>query len=89
MNRLEKGWHTYSVIRVGLMRRSFCSPIAAMLELPLFRRMANELHSKSEPKKNEAPSDPQLRERAERLSEEVSGLSDTLRRIEKTLEEES
>lgn len=51
--------------------------------------MANEHHSESERKKNEAPIDPRLRERAQRLAEKVSNLSDTLGEIEKTLEKES
>jgi hypothetical protein len=51
--------------------------------------MANEFHSESEPKKNEAPSDPKLRERAERLAEKVSSLDDTLGEIEERLEKES
>ena len=51
--------------------------------------MGNQLHSESEPKKNEAPGDPKLRERVERLSEKVSRVSDTLDEIDETLEEES
>jgi len=51
--------------------------------------MANEFHSESEPNKNEAPSNPQLRERAQRLAEKVSELDDTLSEIEKTLEKAS
>ena len=52
--------------------------------------MSNEFHSESEPKKkNEAPGDPKLRERAERLAEKVSSLDDTLGEIEERLEKES
>jgi hypothetical protein len=71
------------------MRHSSGSPIATTAPVLLFRPMANELHSESEPKKNEAPSDPKLRERAERLTEKVSELSDTLREIEQTIEKKS
>ena len=51
--------------------------------------MSNELQSESGSKKNEAPSDPKLRERVERLSEKVSDLHDTLHEVDKTLHDES
>lgn len=46
--------------------------------------MANEPQSTSERKKNEAPNDPKLRERVQRLSEKVSSLDETLDQIEQT-----
>jgi hypothetical protein len=51
--------------------------------------MTNEAHPQPEPKKNEAPSDPKLRERVERLTEKVSSLSETLGEADQTLKKES
>lgn len=49
--------------------------------------MENEHQSQSEPKKNEAPSDPNLRERVQRLSEKVSDLHETLDEVNETLDD--
>ena len=52
--------------------------------------MDNQPHSDFEPKRNEPQNGPEnIRERVEALKEKVSGLSDTLGAVEKTLEEES
>ena len=69
------------------MRASSGGPIAAATRGLLCWPMANKNHAEPEPtKKNEAPKDPQLQERVERLSEKVSSVSDTLSQIEETLE---
>jgi hypothetical protein len=52
--------------------------------------MANEPHSDFGSERNEAQSSPEnIRERVEALKEKVSGLSDTLGDVERTLKEES
>lgn len=50
--------------------------------------MVNDRHSDSEPNRDETQGDPSIRERVEMLKEKVSGLSDMLGEVEKTLKEE-
>lgn len=54
----------------------------------LLSAMADNRHSDSEPNTNETAGDSDIRERVETLKEKVSGLSEMLGEVEKTLEEE-
>ena len=51
--------------------------------------MPNERESDFTPERNEAESEPNIHERVEALKEKVSGLTDMLGDVEKTLEEAS
>jgi hypothetical protein len=51
--------------------------------------MSNERDSDFKPERNEAESEPDIHERVEALKQKVSGLTDTLSDVEKTLEEAS
>ena len=77
--------HSQKWADARLLPRPDCNDRCATVLSP----MPSEHHSDSESERNETSGEPNIRERVERLKEQVSGLSNSLGEVEKTLEEQS